>query len=379
MAFVARWLPNKVVAAKPTRSTVEPMQIRVSLLFPALLLAASACGEEKKALQHGPAELSHSHLEVRRVSGRVLAQGEFLGRPGRVEQFGDDLVVLDDLGEAAVHIISARDGRRVRSVGRRGGGPGEFRSAWAITRDPADPRSAWVYDVQLGRLTRVNLATAGNATNPEIINLIGGPNASQPLWVHDTLLVTPNFSADARLAYFGRDGRFRRSAGVAPSDNRGTPVSVLQQAWMGKLASHPSGDRLVLATQYADQLEIYAADGSMLKKVRGPFRFDPLFKVANAAGMATMTFEDGIRMGYSDVIATDEQIFALFSGRTREGYGGNSPFGRYVHIFNWEGDLQHILELDADVISIALSEDGRSLYGVAETPEPVIMAFDLED
>lgn len=353
---------------------------RITLLaVAALSLASGACGERESPLRYGPAELSHAPLDVQKVTGRVLVSGDYLGRPSRVEQIGTSLLVLDDLGSSAVHFVSAFDGRHVRSQGRRGNGPGEFRSAWSIARVPHDTRGAWVFDVQISRLTRVDAVPEREPTSdPPMITLSGGPNPTQPIWITDSLLVTPNFSGDARLAYYGRDGRFLRAAGPAPSDNRGTPVGVLQQAWMGRLAARPAGDRLVLATQYADQLEIYSVDGALVKKVRGPFHFDPLFKVANADGMPTMTFDDGVRMGYSDVIATDDRIYALFSGRTREAYGGNSPFGRYVHVYDWEGRLQRILELDTDVISISLSSDQRALFGIAEVPEPVIMTFSLE-
>lgn len=347
--------------------------------IPLLALALAACaGEAEKSLRYGPGEMDHRRQRPVKVEGRVLASGDYLGRPSRIVPMGDNLLVLDNIGASVLHVISAGDGSRVRSQGRRGGGPGEYQAAWALARDPRDAESAWVYDMQLRRLTRVRLGSVATQENdPEILTLRPELMPVQPLWLGDSVLVSPNFSPRGRLTFFDRRGNLLRAAGSVPSDTRGTPPGVLQQAWVGRLAVRPAGDRMAIATQYADQIELYRSDGTLLKKVRGPFRFDPRFTVANAGPMQTMSSDESMRMGYSDVTATDESIYALFSGRTREAFGPDASFGRFVHVYNWEGELTRVLELDTAIISIALSPDGRRLYGAAHNPEPVVMVFDL--
>jgi hypothetical protein len=356
-----------------------------------LACALAACGgeaketsrsgpdEAAKPLRYGPGEMDHGRLRPVKVSGRVLASGDYLGRPSRIVSMGETLLVLDNTGDSVLHVISARDGRRVRSQGRRGAGPGEYQAAWSLAPDPRDAGSAWVFDMGLSRLTRVSPGDpAGPKKNPEILTLRADLMPVQPLWLGDSVLVSPNFSPRGRLTFFNRAGTLLRAAGGVPNDTRGTPPGVLQQAWVGKLALRPAGDRMVIATQYADQIELYGTDGTLLKKVRGPFQFDPRFTVAIAGDMQTMSSDESMRMGYADVTATNESIYALFSGRTREGFGQDAPFGRFVHVYDWEGKLLRVLELDAAIISLALSPDGRRMYGAAHDPEPVIMVFDLK-
>jgi hypothetical protein len=341
-----------------------------------VLGTAAACADKPPPLKFGPGELDHTSLHPVAVHGRVLATGDYLGLPTRIMSVGENLVVLDAAGPKSIHLITAREGRLQRSTGTSGAGPGEFRGASAIARDPKDVNAAWIYDVTLSRMTRVS-ATAG-AGSPTIINLAGKLTPVQPFWINDTLLASPSLSPNGRISFFSARGDYLRSEGVLPEQNGSIPPSVLQQAWMGKMVANPRTGELALATMYADQLEFYSPEGKRLRTVRGPFRFDPKFTVANAQGMAVMGQGDDMRFGYMDVAGTDRFIYALFSGRTREAHRGGASFSRYVHVYDWQGNLKRVLQLDSDVLGMDVSQDGRVLYATRHDPAPAIMVFQLE-
>lgn len=343
-----------------------------------IVSAASGCATDGGSLRHGPGEVDHAPLRPIEVTGRVLARGDYLAQPGRLLAMGEHLLVLDAAADSVLHLVSARDGRRVRSQGRRGAGPGEYQGVWSLAVDPRDPESAWAYDIALSRLTRVRVrGDEGTDRDPATINLSAELAPTQPLWLSDSVFVTPNFSPRGRLLFFDRRGGLLRAAGAPSSDDKGTPPGVLQQAWVGTLALCPDRRRMVIATQYADQLELYDESGERIRTVRGPFGFDPRFTVADLQGFRTMSSDASMRHGYVDVATTQDRIYALFSGRTREAFGGDASFGRYVHVYDWKGELVRVLKLDRDLLSIALSPDGRRLYGAAHAPEPAILQFDV--
>jgi hypothetical protein len=342
----------------------------------AVSLLAGACSRADAALRYGPAELDHSRLKPVKLSGRVLARGDYLGLPGRIGASGTRLLVLDGASDSVIHILSAADGHRLRSMGRRGEGPGEYRTAWSIAPDPRHAERFWVYDIALGRLTRVDLDSITPA-EPEMIRVTGDGLAMQPVWLSDSLLASPGLSPRGRLSFFGKDGGFRGSAGPLPSAAGDIPPQVLQHAWTGSLVANPRRGLLALLTQHADQLELYRADGSLVRKVRGPFGFDPRFTVETAQGQPTMGSGDDMRFGYTGAGAAGDRIYALFSGRTREGYGPDSSFGRFIHVYDWAGALVRVLELDTPILSIAISPDERWVYGIRHDPEPAVMAFPL--
>jgi hypothetical protein len=344
----------------------------------AVLLALAACAGDAPPRRYGPGELDHSSLRPIPVRGRVVAKGDFLALPSRVAPVRDYLLVVDDAAESRLHVLGS-DGRLVRSFGRTGAGPGEFRGIRSVVPVAGEGARAWVYDATLSRMTEVDLAVAQEPSEFKIITLRQDISPIQPLWLGDTL-VSPNFSERGRLTFFDRQGQFIRAAGALPRDEKGTPPSVLQQAWMGQIAASRERGLIVLATLYADQLEIYRTDGTPVRTVRGPFRFDPKFETVDAGGgFLTMGSGESMRIGYPYVAVTDDEVYALFSGRTREAFGGESSFGRFVHVYDWSGGLQRVLELDQAVISIAFSPDRKSLYAIRHDPEPAILQFTLPD
>lgn len=344
-----------------------------------LVVAAlvAACSGDEAPLRHGPAELNHSSLEPIKLSGRILSQGDYLGLPTQISAFGSNLLVLDAASDSALHVISAADGRVLRSSGRRGEGPGEYKGAWSIAPDPRHARRAWIYDIALARLTRLDFDSP--AAQPAMIQIRGDAVAMHPVWLSDTLIASPGLSERGRLSFFARDGEFRRSAGPLPSSRTEVPPAVLQHAWTGKLISNPRLGLVALVTLHADRIEIYRPDGTLVRNVRGPFGFEPQFTVDVVGDQPVMASGDAMRFGYTSAQATSEHIFALFSGRTREGYGPDSSFGRFVHVYDWNGNLERVIELDTAILSLAISPDHKTLYGIRHNPEPAILAFHLMD
>ena len=339
----------------------------------------AACSDEAPSGRYGPGELNHSALRPAELKGRLFATGDYLAAPAEMVVAGERLLVIDAMSDSALHVIDTRTGRHVRSLGGRGEGPGEYRGPWSLASERRRPGQPWVYDLQLARLTRVDLRPgAAPAAQAEIVRIQGEALAIQPVWTQDSLLVSPSLSARGRLSFYGPDGTFRRAAGPLPQGGGGVPPAILQQAWMGTLVSNPQTGWLALVTQHADQVEIYRPDGSLVRRVRGPFRFDPRFTVEQMQGQPVMAQGDAMRFGYTDAEATAGEIYALFSGRTREAYKAASSFGRFVHVYDWQGELKRVYELDSDVVAIALSPDGKRLYGIGEEPEPAIVVFSLD-
>jgi len=349
----ARWIPGLVALA--------------------MLIGVGGCADRTHPARNAGDALDEYHLPVRSIRGRVM--GAELGRPSAITVVGPNVVVLDDATDSVVHVIRAADGTLLRSFGRRGEGPGEYRSAWSLATAPGGGSGVWIYDMALRRFTAIrDVEDPSGAVHGIALRTDGA--ATTPLWLTDSIIVSPGFFSGGRLARLTPRGAVRGYVGVLPPGGAEIPPSVRQHAYTGNLTKSEARSLLALATRHADQIEIYRPDGTLVKRARGPFGFAPRFTVSTRGGSPAMSTDDGLRFGYIDVAATDERIFALFSGRTRRGSGGDAAFGRYVHVFDWSGTLRDVLRLDADLLTLAV--DGRTLYGVRHDPEPAVVAFRLD-
>lgn len=304
----------------------------------------------------------------------VLFDGDTLGRPQSIGIVDDWLLVSDVPRPHALHVIRRSDGRHLASWGREGGGPGEFRTLWSI--QPARGKAAWLYDPGQSRLTLLDVpALVSGAGDPvrKSVNLQAELMPMTALWFSDTLLVSSGLFAQGRLALFDGAGRLRRTAGPLPPARDGVPAAVAQHAYSGTLALHPSRPLVAIGTRHADRLEVYAADGRLVRVGRGSRGFEPAYEVAVRGGTPAMASGGDMRFGYVDLAAAGDHLYGLYSGHSRDERPGQAHYGGEVHVFDWSGRLQRILPLDHLALALAVSPDERAVYTVRHDPEPAVM------
>jgi len=326
--------------------------------------------------------LSFSIEGSTKVAGHNLIEIDTLGRPGDLLRVGPYLVIADSYGDPPLHVVRASDGAYVRSLGRPGEGPGEFSHVWSLLSVPTAEEAFWAFDSQLRRLTYVDLKRylADDFTlGEQLISFTSEGLLISPAWIADTLLISSGFFMEGRIGHFDSTGKMLRLVGITPPGGEKIPVPVRQHAYRSVLKTRPDGSLVVLGTRHADQLELYRVDGTRLAVIRGALKFDPKYTVKNREGGSSMVTGNDFRFGFIDLATTQEYIFALYSGRTREAYPGRANFGETVHVFDWSGQLIHTYELDADVISIVVDESGRTLYASQHRPHPAILRYALND
>lgn len=299
------------------------------------------------------------------------------GRPQSVGVLGDWLLVSDIPRPHALHVIRRTDGRYLKSWGREGAGPGEFRTLWSI--QPADGGSAWLFDPTQTRLTLLDvpalLAGAGNPVRRSV-SLRADLAPMTAVWMSDTLVVSSGMFTRGRLATFDSAGRLKSTAGPLPQAE-GVPSAVAQHAYAGTLVRHPSRPLVAIGTRHADRVEIYEADGRLLQVGRGPRNFEPAFEVQVRGGAPIMASGDDMRLGYVDLAAAGEHLYGLYSGRSRAERPGQAFYGGEVHVFDWSGRLLRILPLDHLALALAFSPDERALYSLRHNPTPAVLQHAL--
>jgi hypothetical protein len=344
---------------------------RSLLVFAAFFSLASGC-ERQESTQNVPPVLQ----------GEVIATGDYLDHPGQMVVSDDRLVVLDR-SAPMVHVFSLPAGTHLGSFGQNGEGPGEYRSAWHVEGDAKNPRAVWIYDISLLRMTRLEFSQAPLPEVREVVNLNAGSGVFlHPVWLSDTTLVVSGITpthADGRLLLTDRAGGVIRMLGKPPQHpgSAAIPTTVLQHAYEGPLAVRPDRARFALATRQADRLEIYRSDGNQLAEVVGTTGFLPEFEVKARAGGVSMATGDNLRVGYVDLAATRNHIYALFSGVLRRDAGSSTFFGREVHVFDWSGAKVARLQLDEPAFTIAVTPDGTRMYAVRHEPAPAIVRYSL--
>jgi hypothetical protein len=240
--------------------------------------------------------------------------GTELNRVVGAVRLSDGRIVVADAGDAVIRYVSPQ-GTLLRTVGREGDGPGEFRTLQAIGQIRGD--TVWAYDFSHHRLTFI--APDGTVARETSLRPPMGPLLAVGVLPDGSVLLGEAWSA-ARVGEASEPGLSRepvayvryaasgelldtislvpgREVLLTSEDGRG----VMGPAPMGRAAVHALGDsRLVVGDQVDHELRFYSPEGSLKRIVRwdgGDLAIDGALRADwREARLATASREDRPRV-----------------------------------------------------------------------------------
>lgn len=321
-------------------------------------------------------ELDHASLEPRLLSSRVIFEDARLTMPYRMALTSAGLVVLNPYADPRIFLIAPAVGRAIGTWGRGGGGPGEFRFPNSVSTDPRDTSAIWIGDPNQVRFTRVGL-------DPHLGFLSDSIDVVAPLGItpfgdsevlEDGTFLVNGTLVGARFRIVNSTGEVVSRFGMLADSLPGYPREVSVMADEETFEVRPDGRLLAAGTLMGGELRIYMVGSSTPPALaRTPFAFGPVYRVGEWHGEPSLQPQPSTRYGYLDIVATNDSIIALFSGRTLGDFGQQSAAGRFLHVFDWQGRLRSVYELPEAVVAIALAPDGQSLFGARWEPTPAVV------
>ena len=335
-----------------------------------LSLAAVACERQGDLEQEGLAAFETG-------SRRVISRPDEFAVPGQMAVVGNHLVVLDTGSDSAVHLVDRVDGELLRSYGHKGGGPGEFRTAWSVDAPPP-AEGFWVFDASLSRTTYIDLSRLllhPDSVVPRILNLRGPAQLMAPMWTSGGSMLSGGFFGEHRLAKLDSAGALVAMVGPPPAGDSLIPTTVRQEIHQGIAVANPSHDRFVLGSSLVPRIEVFDTQGTLLTTAAVPIEWD--LRAGDLYSLEHFMFTQDTRYAYMGVAASDPWFFGLFSGRTRRSHPRpeRPDFAENVHVFDWSGGFVGNIHLDAEVVSIAVDPEGKTLYVLENDPVPTVSAY----
>ncbi len=132
-------------------------------------------------------------------------------------------------------------------------------------------------------------------------------------------------------------------------------ISSIKKAYESFPFSKPTGNKVVLAYRYIDEVEIFDVDKQTSHITRGPgdFELDPkIFQTGGRTINTIHTFVTGT--------VTDKYIYLLYSGKIDTEV--NPHHGNSIYVYDWEGNPIKKMILKKEILSIVVSADDTLLY-----------------
>lgn len=337
-----------------------------------VLLFLSSCAETEREILF----LQHEAI--------VLQPEEVLGRPSQIALSGSCLVMVDDASEQFFHLVDTEKEQYVGSFGNRGPGPSEF--SWVFSMSKANEH---LYFFDTGKykvfeifpdidVDKVKITEVGDFldTHSYVIPLGSG------------LYATCGMYRDGWIKLLDAHQNLVASSGDCPSEESDKDIPNLARsfAYQGILA-YNGEDRLVMGTQEANQLYVYRIENDTLKCECSLVQSYPLYRDKSADLQKEtgregygVTFDKENKMGYIELYAAPEKIYALYSGSSIKELvetGKNVPDGTELIVYNYNLEEQAHYKLDVPLRAFTLDDKTNTIYGIGYLPEATLVKFKL--
>lgn len=346
-----------------------------------LLTACDTRGQMLRTAARVKAEMEpyfdHAQYAPATIHAAIVSEADFLAAPRDLEVIGNYLVVSDMYSQEAIHVFDGSSREYLGSFGRHGQGPGEFVAAPVLSAMPGADSVVVALDPSFRRVTRFHLP-GGEVAPIDARDVVQIPT----LFVYALEMVDERraiglgFFEEGRLGIFDLAAGTVSFAGAVPGNEADESFVRRQQAYQAYLAVNPARTRAVTATRLSTGVEIYDVSGELFAHAQTPYDF-PVDYMVDQGGEFMPGWHN--RFGYQSVTATDNLIYALFSGKAEAHFRGMSgAHAAFVHVFNWDGGLERVLRLDREVLDLAVDQAGATLYAITEKPQPAVLAFSLK-
>jgi hypothetical protein len=123
----------------------------------------------------------------------------------------------------------------------------------------------------------------------------------------------------------------------------------------------PSKNKCVLASRFTDKIEIVDLNSRKSTIIRGQDMFEPDMKVMTKGNGKKIAYPgQDSREAYVRGQVTEKYIYLLYSGNLPG--GKNLFYGKYIHVYDWDGKPVKRLELDNYTKDFAVAGNDSLLY-----------------
>ncbi|GHT65341.1 hypothetical protein AGMMS50239_24880 [Bacteroidia bacterium] len=327
-----------------------------------LSFCLTACRQRETVFIDFPESEPLSVFEVRRI------EGVYMRYPFRIRKTDSCLYVMDLHGsEYFCHEFDYPSMNYRRSFAKRGRGPGELSDAENIRL--SHQAEVWILDANNAQMNgfhaNVDSVFRKIALDKRLIRSLDF------VIYQDSLFIVPDYTGTHRFDILSPDGTVKESRGYIPlkKRNKDIPDPVYAQAWRGFLDYNPETGLLAIATQLGEVIEIYDVPGDSLVSVIYGKEGEPRFQYGGGYAIP-----DGI-MGYGDIFAGKENIYALFWGHSFKNIRRNQSIegGNRIQVFDLKGHPVKQYLLDRYITGFCIDEEHGIITGLdVNSDQPVV-------
>lgn len=327
----------------------------IILLFSIL---AASCSSDNGAQVKETFSWSDFQTE-KSLKGRTLDLDDAVIMPFSIQVVDTVLISLESAGDKVCQLFNLNTGVKLGDRLSKGGGPNEMMMPMFVNNGQGvqfvDLGSFTVYKYNSNEFIQNSLPTPlskiklSEAVDSEM-QVVGNKYIGYQ-YARDSLLYVFDASGQKLKAYAG----YPIGSGSVSTEERS---DIYQMGYVS------NGKDKVAATYYmTDVIEIFDAEGNLVKHLEGPEGFE---------------YTKGGKDAFFSPRNAGDSFFVLYNGGSRTEEGHNSSCSKLLS-FSWDGKPESVYTLDNPIFTFCVDVKHRKVYGVSTTPEYHIVEYSLPE
>lgn len=340
------------------------------------IMTLIGCSSESN---NGNAKYKFKSEERKGAIREIILEDQLLG-PVSIAVY-DSIMVLRDISEPPFfHIYNINSGKAIAKFGTRGQGPEDYNAPTQVDIDTRS-REIMTFDVQSKLYRTYSLDTIiknGVARNTKSIRF--PVEIEDPRPINDSIFITLGSFEKGMYAICNK-GEIVKTEFDYPGEIN---LPDIKKAFIfdGKLKVSPDKTKLAYAALFCDVIEIFNIKNGNMEKIKTLFTFLPEYSDGSNGDQIRVAVKHSTPMGYLDLFAGDNYIYALYNGRTKEAFKDRYFYGNQIHIFDWEGNPVKNLIVDRDIRALSVDETNNLLYTISyninESEDPGFHVYKID-
>ena len=332
-------------------------------------LACVGCSTVKK--ETTIEQLTHETIDI---------PDAILGSIGSIQKVGDYLVVLDYSTESLFHLIKLSEQRYIGKFGTRGPGPNEFNHPTKL--HPYGEEQLCCYEPNKREIKLLTINTTDERMITSTLFQMKDRTFFEAIPVNGDTILTTGCLEEGMFLLTTANGKqvSITNEGYPYEDEEEQKISNQLRAmvYQGNL-SMSSGKKFAYAISSVNQLHFYEIkNGKIIKSGEAIKSYAKYKPDAHSQNSFSVFFDSNAPECYTDINVTDSLVYVLYSGRSFKEHKLTWKESKYLFIYNWKGTLLKSYQLDVPITHFCLDENGQTIYGIANIPDPTIVKFTIQ-
>ncbi len=314
-----------------------------------------------------PAEMIHADdLKMLHLDSLLLA------KPHLITYYTDDILLIKDtkLGDLAMVVDLKLN--RVSSLVKNGRSKYELLSLRDIVVLDGD---LWLYSISDSKMIKMEFDPISRSFEPSELYRFEDSQYFRVLPRRDgSFIALSPVGANSRMVLLDKDGKTMQEFGEYPQldgldecDN-----SIIQSI----ITLSPDGEKLAIACMSLEHIGVYNSQLEEVASSYGSSCKDVRFELVTRGSMSRISQKPPF-FAYENIISNEYGFWVGYLGIEPTDENFDSAAIRKIIQWNWNGEIERVLELEQPIISFDIDFKSNILYCITKELEPQLKTIKL--